>query len=97
MPASGERAWLRGRRAQITLMVMATIALSEIRKLSVAERIRLVQDIWDSVAEEAARSAPPPLTETQRQELDERIARAAAHPGVGEPWDAVKTRLLGST
>ncbi len=69
---------------------MATITLSEIRKLSVAERIQLVEDIWDSVAEEAA---DLPITEPQRQELDRRRARAETHPGEGAPWNEVKAGL----
>lgn len=73
---------------------MATIALSEIRKLSVTERIQLVEDIWDSVAADAA---DLPITEPQRQELDERLAEADAHPGTGTPWNEVKARLLGPT
>ena len=36
------------------LVAMAATGLDEIRKLSVAERIQLVEDIWDSMAEEAA-------------------------------------------
>ena len=40
-----------------------------IDKLSIAERISLVQEIWDSIAAEIERS---PLTESQRQEVDRR-------------------------
>lgn len=71
---------------------MVTIALSEIRKLSVAERIQLVEDIWDSVATEAT---DLPITGPQRQELDARLTEADAHPGAGTPWSEVKARLLG--
>lgn len=69
------------------------IALSDIRKLSVAERIQLVEDIWDSVAAEAA---DLPITEPQRQELDQRLTEADAHPGTGTSWEQIKARLLGS-
>jgi putative addiction module component (TIGR02574 family) len=71
---------------------MAAIELGEIRKLSVAERIQLVEDIWDSLLEE---EEALPVTEAQRRELDERLARAEAHPGQGAPWEDVKARLLG--
>ncbi len=70
---------------------MVTITLSEIRKLSVAERIQLVEDIWDSVAAEAEGI---PITEAQRQELDERLDDAEAHPGTGTPWKELRARLL---
>jgi putative addiction module component (TIGR02574 family) len=75
---------------------MATIALSEIRKLSVAERIQLVEDIWDSVAADAAETADIATTEPQRQELDRRLSEADIHPGSGAPWQEVKARLLGN-
>lgn len=76
---------------------MAKIVLSDIRKLSVAERIQLVEDIWDSVAAEATgEAAHLPITEPQRQELDQRLAEADAHPGLGTSWEKVKVRLLGS-
>ena len=74
-------------------MAMAAIELDEVRKLSVAERIQLVEDIWDSLVEE---QDALPVTEAQRRELDERLARAEAQPGVGAPWEDVKVRLLGS-
>ena len=36
------------------LSEMAAIPLSDIRKLSVTERIQLVEEIWDTVVDEAA-------------------------------------------
>jgi putative addiction module component (TIGR02574 family) len=72
---------------------MATNPLPEILKLSVAERIQLVEDIWDSIAAEPDAF---PLTEEQRAELDRRIADAEVNPGIGTPWSEVKARLLGS-
>ena len=69
------------------------IALSDIRKLSISERIQLVEDIWDSVAAEAVNV---PIAEPQRQELDRRLAEAEARPGAGTPWKEVKVRLLDS-
>jgi putative addiction module component (TIGR02574 family) len=71
---------------------MATISLSDILKLSVSERIQLVEDIWDSIA---AEKEAPPLTPEQREELDRRLDDAEANPGVGRPWEEVKARLLG--
>jgi putative addiction module component (TIGR02574 family) len=72
---------------------MNTIPMSEILKLSVAERIQLVEDIWDSIA---ADPEALPLTEEQRAELDDRIDDAEANPGTGRPWSEVRDRLLGS-
>jgi putative addiction module component (TIGR02574 family) len=72
---------------------MATNPLPEILKLSVSERIQLVEDIWDSIA---AEPDALPLTEEQREELDRRLAEAESKPGVGKPWSEVKARILGS-
>ncbi|NEO87221.1 MAG: addiction module protein [Spirulina sp. SIO3F2] len=47
-----------------------TATLSEIKSLSIEDRILLVQEIWDSIA---AEQAYPDLTPTQKQELDRRI------------------------
>jgi toxin ParE1/3/4 len=50
--------------------------LEEARALSVAERIELVADIWDTISE----TSEPPVTEAQRNELRRRIAYYDAHP-----------------
>jgi putative addiction module component (TIGR02574 family) len=58
------------------------------RHLTVHERLRLIGDIWDSIAEEA--DADPgvlPLTEAQRAELDRRLAEHERDPGSAMPWD----------
>jgi putative addiction module component (TIGR02574 family) len=72
---------------------MATNPLSDILKLSVAERIQLVEDIWDSIAAEPEAVA---LTEEQRQDLDRRLAEQEANPGAGRSWADVKARLRRS-
>jgi putative addiction module component (TIGR02574 family) len=72
---------------------MATFPLSEILKLSIAERIQLVEDIWDSIA---AEPESVPLTPEQADELDRLLTDAEANPGVGISWAEVKARLLNS-
>jgi len=73
---------------------MMTNPLPEILKLSVAERIQLVEDIWDSIA---ADSDEIRLSDELLAELDARLEDQAANPGVGRSWSEVKSRLLGST
>jgi putative addiction module component (TIGR02574 family) len=63
-----------------------------IDQLSVAERILLVEEIWDSIADDANEL---PLTEAQRDELDRRLAAYDKNPRAGSPWDEVKARLQG--
>jgi putative addiction module component (TIGR02574 family) len=61
-----------------------------IDQLSVAERILLVEEIWDSIA-----TTPDevPLTDAQKAELDRRLAAYEADPGAGSSWEEVKARL----
>jgi len=70
----------------------ATMKSLGIDQLSVKERILLVEEIWDSIAETPDQV---PLTETQKTELDARLAEYQADPGVGAPWEEVKARLWG--
>jgi putative addiction module component (TIGR02574 family) len=64
--------------------------LSDILQMSVAERIQLVGDIWDSIA--AAPEALP-LTDAEREELDRRLAAYAQNPDEGIPWDELRGRV----
>ena len=62
-----------------------------IDRLSVSERIQLVQEIWDSLVPSAEEL---PLTEAQRQELDRRLAALQADPDNVIPWEEVEARAL---
>jgi putative addiction module component (TIGR02574 family) len=64
-------------------------------RLSIPERLKLVEDIWDSIAEEAnANPDALPLTAAQRAELDRRVADADAHPDEGVSWETIRKDLL---
>ena len=65
--------------------------LSDVLKLSVPERVRLVQAIWDSVE---AEPEAVPLTATERQELDRRWQAYQREPEGGFTWAEVKAELL---
>jgi putative addiction module component (TIGR02574 family) len=54
-----------------------------IYQLSVAERLDLIEQIWDSLPEQVA---PAELPEWHRAELARRRAAADAQPGLGKPW-----------
>src|SRR5262249_33142039 len=62
-----------------------------IDRMSPDERLQLVQEIWDSLAEEAEAS---PLTEAQRQEVDRRWAAHLANPQAAIPWEQVEAESL---
>lgn len=60
------------------------------RKLSVAERLQLVEDIWDSIAQDTGAVPVPP------EVLDEAERRLAEHrrdPDSAVPWEGVKAEL----
>ena len=67
--------------------------LPDILKLSVSERIQLVEDIWDSIA---AVPEALPLNDAQRQELERRLEAYTQNPGEGIPWDELKKRVRES-
>ena len=60
-----------------------TIESLGIDRLSVAERLKLIDDIWDSLPEQVS---PAEVPEWFRPELDRRRAEADAHPGNDTPW-----------
>jgi len=62
-----------------------------IDRLSPAERLRLISEIWDSLPE----TPPPDLTDEQGQELDRRLALMDADPTALRPWAEVEARVLG--
>lgn len=72
---------------------MSTNQLNEISKLSLSERIQLVEDIWDSIA---ADSKAVLVTEAQKQELDRRLDNYAKNPQAGSSWEEVKKLIRDS-
>lgn len=62
----------------------------DISKLSLAERIQLAEDLWDSVA---AETGGLPLTQAHTAELDQRLAQLARGPEAGDPWEVVRGRI----
>jgi len=60
-----------------------------IDRLSVAEQLQLVEEIWDSIAPSLEQV---PLTPAQRQELDRRLAALQTNPNNVVPWEEVEAR-----
>jgi len=69
-----------------------TATLNEIATLSVEDRIRIVQAIWDSIA---AEQVYPDLTDAQKQELDRRIADYDSNPDNVLTWEEIKASIKG--
>jgi putative addiction module component (TIGR02574 family) len=62
----------------------------DIGRLSLDERLRLVERLWESLA---ATPQSIPLTPPQRAELDRRLDSIGRDGAVGIPWDEMVTRL----
>ena len=72
-----------------TLSTLSTL-LHEILRLSTAEKLALVEQIWDSIPEDDEALAPTP---EQRADLERRLAEANADPDGGIPWEEVRDRI----
>ena len=66
--------------------------ISNFKELPISERIQLVEDIWDSIAEETPVSLQ--LSATDRAELQRRLAAHKADPSSSIPWDEVRASLF---
>ncbi len=69
---------------------MATVDIQQILRLSVEERLQLVEEIWDSIADHPESL---PVTEAQKRELDRRLADYEANPRQGRTWEEVRDSL----
>jgi len=67
-----------------------TKILDEILKLSVSERILMVEAIWDSIAQNDEQLE---LSAEISQMLDERLDNHKNHPHEGSGWNEVKARI----
>ncbi|HNX33832.1 MAG TPA: addiction module protein [Kiritimatiellia bacterium] len=69
---------------------MSTLAKADVLNLSVSERIQLVEDIWDTIAEVPDEVG---LTDEQKAELDRRLDAYHQNPDEGSPWALVRERI----
>jgi putative addiction module component (TIGR02574 family) len=63
------------------------------KKLSIPDRIVLVEEKWDTIAEE---NQAFELNDSQRQELDRRLETAKSNPGQGRTWEEIKAEFMKS-
>ncbi len=67
------------------------------KKLSIPDRILLVEEIWDTIAEE---NQALELTDAQKRELDRRLEWARTNAGqgraIGRSWDEIKAEFMKS-
>ena len=62
--------------------------LNEILQIPMDERLKLVEDIWDSIA---VTPEAVPVPDWHRDELDRRLAQASPRPGLS--WNDARAKL----
>jgi putative addiction module component (TIGR02574 family) len=62
----------------------------ELSNLSRAEKLQLVEDLWDEIA---ATPAALPVLNWQKQELARRKAKYLQNQAIGSSWEDVKARI----
>ncbi len=68
-------------------------AIQDLKRLPLSERIQLVEDLWDSIAEDSPAMG---LTPEHIAELDRRLDALEAQPKDGTPWEIARERILAS-
>ncbi len=63
--------------------------VEEIKKLSVFERIQLVQDIWNSIPNFASE-----LSAEEQNELHRRYVAHQADPSTGVQWEQIRAKIF---
>jgi putative addiction module component (TIGR02574 family) len=70
---------------------MSSNLLEIAKSLPLAERVELVDALWESLADEGYE---PSLTAEQAAELDRRLEAHRRDPQSGIPWEQIKAELL---
>ncbi|MCP2728819.1 addiction module protein [Limnofasciculus baicalensis] len=70
---------------------MNSLLSEQILPLTITEKLQLIEDIWNSVVIEPDQI---PLTQSQKQELDRRLASYQNIENCGESWGIVKQRII---
>ncbi len=65
-------------------------SIDNIKKLSIAERILIVEDIWDSII---SSNESFPISDEQKKELEIRLEAYYKNPSEGRSWKEVKANI----
>lgn len=66
----------------------------EFKRLPISERIQLVEDLWDSIAEETSDALS--LSPEDQAELQRRRQAHLSDPSTAVAWDNVRTSLFST-
>ncbi len=79
------------------MATMQSELTEQAKKLSIPDRILLVEEIWNTIAEE---NQAFELTDAQKRELDRRLELARNNAGQGQSfgrtWDEIKAEFMKS-
>jgi putative addiction module component (TIGR02574 family) len=65
--------------------------LAEVDSWPIEDRIRLVQEVWDRLADQGHE---PELSDAMKAEIDRWLATHAANPDAAIPWEQVEAETL---
>jgi len=85
--------WTTAAGLRFLRMASPAFDFEALRRLSIAERLQLVEDLWDSIAQDSPDEAMP-LTPELAAELDRRLKEHERDPAAGRPWPEVRTEIL---
>ena len=64
----------------------------ELRRLPAAERLKIIEELWDSLDDELDQL---PVPDWHRVEIDKRLDALESGVSVGASWDEVRRRITG--
>jgi putative addiction module component (TIGR02574 family) len=73
---------------------VTAISKAELLELDIAERLDLIEELWDSIATDSQSAEQIPLTEDERTLLDARLQEYRADPRAARPWAEVRAEIL---
>lgn len=72
---------------------MSTVLQQELSRLTAAEKLLLVEELWDDLAQQVGIENLV-ISDSQKTELDRRYEEFLKNPEEGSSWETVKERLL---
>ena len=66
------------------------VRLEDLKHLPLAERVQLVEDLWDSIAAELEAI---PISDSVKVEMDRRLEEYLKDPSTAVSYEAVKRRM----
>ncbi len=88
-----QRCCVRHEMGTMVYAFLMNTSVAAFKSLPLSERIQLVEDIWDSIAEETPEGTLQ-LSEHERVELQARFAAHQSDPRSSIPWSEVRAALF---